>query len=167
MIKRLQNDFIEENTCEYNGGLLLVSASFLTGAAAAVYYMERFGTESFAGVLPYSALICAGILLEAIILGCSVIGGSVLPVCSAAYGAFTAVCSAVVRLQKTGYVRTAAVFVLLTPIFFVTAVEGISYSDYVCTSVYARHAAPGREKYVLYACISFVIAASVIYAACI
>lgn len=167
MIKRLQNDFTAAAFAVNGSGLFVVSASFLVGAAAAILYLQRFGTALCGKVFPLAAFICTGIIVETIILGCSLIGETVLPVCAALFGALVCICSASVRLLGAEYVRLAVSFVILTPVFFVTASEGMVYSEFLGASVYAKQAPPGREKYVLYACIAFVISTGVFHAMCI
>ena len=162
MIKRLQNDFTAAAFAVNGSGLFVVSVSFLVGAAAAILYLQRFGTALCGKVFPLAAFICTGIIVETIILGCSLIGETVLP-----FWALVCICSASVRLLGAEYVRLAVSFVILTPVFFVTASEGMVYSEFLGASVYAKQASPGREKYVLYACIAFVISTGVFHAMCI
>lgn len=165
MIKRLHSGFKTDFLTVNDSSCLAVSASFLTGAAAAIFYMHSCGTQYCMSVLSASAVICAVIIIQTIILGCSVIGGAVLPVCSALYGALVCMCSAAVKLQGRADIKHIAVFAVMTPVFFVTAAEGMLYADCVSESRYARPADPGSEKFIVYACVSLVITVGVLRAA--
>lgn len=167
MIKRLQNGFAASRSRGSENGLFAVSASFLSGAVIAVLYLQRFGTDICGKVFPLSVFICMGLIIETIVLGCSLIGETVVPLCAALLGGLVSICSAEIRLIGTGYIKIVAAFVILTPVFFVIATEGISYSGFLSASVYERQAPPGREKFVLYACVAFVISTGVFHAMCI
>lgn len=167
MIKRLQNDFAPAgNTAAFNE-LFTVSASFLAGALAALFYMQRFGTDICGRAFPFAVFACMAIILETIVLGCSLIGEAVVPVCAMLLGALVCICSNEIRLYEVTYAKTAVAFAILTPVFFVIATEGMGYSCFLSASVCARPVSPGREKYILYACIAFVISTGVFHAMCI
>lgn len=167
MIKRLQNDFDSTDKTAGFNGLFAVSAAFLAGAFAALLYMRRFGTDICSIAFPFAVFVCLGIILETIVLGCSLIGETVVPVCAMLLGALVCICSNAIRLSKAAYAKTAVAFIILIPVFFVIAAEGINYSGFLSASVYARPVSPGREKYILYACVAFVISTGVFHAMCI
>lgn len=144
-----------------------MTASFLAGAVVAVLYLQRLGTDLCDKVFPLSIFICMGLIIETIVLGCSLIGETVVPLCAALLGGLVSICSAEIRLIGTGYIKIVTAFVILTPVFFVIATEGISYSGFLSASVYERQAPPGREKFILYACVAFVISTGVFHAMCI
>lgn len=157
MIKRLQNGFRVGSSTGHDGCCLTVSAAFLSGAAIAMYYICRTGTQYCTSILSVSAAVCAAIVIQTIILGCSVIGGVALPVCSALYGALVCFCSAAVRLQGKADMKYIAVFAVMTPVFFSTASEGILYADLVSEYRYLRPSEPGSEKFVVYACVALFV----------
>lgn len=165
MIKRLQNGFRIGSSTERDGCCLAVSAAFLSGAAIAACYICRSGAQYCTSILSRSAAICAAIVMQTIILGCSVIGGTVLPVCSALYGALVCFCSAAVRLQGKADAKHIAIFVVMTPVFFSTASEGIFYADLVSECRYLIPAESGSEKFVVYACAALFVTAVVLRAA--